>query len=277
MARKINYPLIISDFDGTLVNDDGSITQRNKEAIADYVAAGGAFAISTGRMPDGILSRAQDLGLKGMVSTCQGGIIVDIESGEVISEGRIPYETTLKIIQKMEEMGLHIHIYDLWDYYSNMDDEALKHYEYIVKSKAKLIIDRPLSEYVQECKFATYKVLVMVHPEDNERVRKALEAENFEGCVVTRSGPFLVEVVNANYSKGTAVEFLAKYYGVTLEKTIAVGDQLNDIPMIEKAGLGIAVKNADERLKQAADYVSEYTHEESAIADVIEKFGFTNE
>jgi hydroxymethylpyrimidine pyrophosphatase-like HAD family hydrolase len=45
--------------------------------------------------------------------------------------------------------------------------------------------------------------------------------------------------------KGTAVEFLAKYYGVTLEKTIAVGDQLNDIPMIEKAGLGIAVKNAD--------------------------------
>ena len=60
--RKINYQLIVSDFDGTLVNDDGTISDQNKQAIADYVAAGGAFAISTGRLPDGILKRAKELG-----------------------------------------------------------------------------------------------------------------------------------------------------------------------------------------------------------------------
>ena len=59
--QKLNYNLIVSDFDGTLVNEDGTISEKNKKAIADYMAAGGAFAISTGRMPDGILSRAQVL------------------------------------------------------------------------------------------------------------------------------------------------------------------------------------------------------------------------
>ncbi len=277
MARKINYPLIISDFDGTLVNADGSITEKNKAAIAEYTAAGGIFALSTGRMPAGILSRAKELGLKGMVSTCQGGIIVDIETNEVVSEGRIPYETTLKIVEKMEEMGLHIHVYDLWEYYSNMDDEALKLYENAVKCKAQVVEDKPLSAFVKERKLASYKVLAMVLPQDNEKVRKALGNECFAGCVVTRSAQYLVEVVNANYSKGTAVEFLAKYYNIPVEKTVAVGDQLNDLPMIERAGVGIAVKNADEGLKLQADHVSAYTNEESAIAYVIEEFGFTKE
>jgi hydroxymethylpyrimidine pyrophosphatase-like HAD family hydrolase len=81
-------------------------------------------------------------------------------------------------------------------------------------------------------------------------------------------------VINANHSKGTAVEFLAEYYGVPLEKTIAIGDQHNDLPMIEKAGLGIAVQNADESLKKAADCVCEFTNEESAVAKIIKRYAY---
>lgn len=58
--QKINYPLIISDFDGTLVQSNGEISQKNKDAIAQYIRDGGAFAISTGRMPSGILPRVKD-------------------------------------------------------------------------------------------------------------------------------------------------------------------------------------------------------------------------
>ena len=275
--QKINYPLIVSDFDGTLVNHDGSIHEKNKEAIARYVAAGGKFAISTGRLPAGILSRAKELGLKGMVSCCQGAIIMDIESQEVVLQGRIPLETTTKICKKMEEMNLHFHVYDLWDFYSNMDDEALKNYEKAVKSKAKVVEDKPLSRFVAEEGLATYKVLTLVLPEDNLRVIEELAKENFPDCEVTRSGEFLVEVINGKYSKGTAIEFLANYYNVPLEKTIAVGDQWNDMPMIKSAGLGIAVNNADERLKQAANYVCQSTNEDGAIWEVIEKFGFCKE
>ena len=272
--RKINYSLFVSDFDGTLVKRDKTISEEDKKTISNFIADGGAFAISTGRMPAGILSRARELGLKGMVSCCQGAIIVDIASGKPVLEGRIPYETTYKIVKKMEEMGLHIHVYDLWEYYSNMNDALLQYYENAVGSKAHVIADRPLSEFVKERKLASYKVLAMVEPNKNDEVLQALSKEVFEGCGVTRSAEVLVEVVNLQYSKGTAVEFLADYYGVPIEKTVAIGDQRNDISMIERAGLGIAVKNADNALKEAANYLSEYTNEESAVAHAIEKFGY---
>ena len=272
--RKINYPLIVSDFDGTLVNEDGTISQQNKDAISAYIQDGGAFAISTGRMPSGILSRARELGLKGMVACCQGAIIADIESGKVVMDGKIPYETTLAVVEKMEEMGLHIHVYDLWDYYCNMDDEALKMYEKVVKSKAILVVDRKLSDFIRKERLASYKILVMVYPKDAERVMNELSQAGFAGCEVTRSADFLVEVVNANYSKGTAVAFLADYYHTSVEKTIAIGDQRNDLTMIERAGIGVAVNNADEALKEKADYVCGLTNEEGAVTEVIHRFGY---
>lgn len=275
--RKINYGLVVSDFDGTLVNGDGTISESTKKAIAEYRQSGGHFAISTGRLPAGIISRARELGLKGAVSCCQGSVIVDIESKEVLHSGAIPHKTAVKICQKLESLGLHIHFYDVWEYYCNKDDEALKRYEQLTGTKAKLVENRPLSECLKEKKTDVCKFLAMVEPKDNERVLRELEKENFEGCAVTKSAAFLVEVINAKNSKGTAVEFLADYYGVPLEKTIGMGDQWNDIPMIEKAGLGIAVKNADERLKEKAKVVLDYTNEEGAVGKAIEKYGYTEE
>ena len=272
--NKINYPLIVSDFDGTLVNKDGTIAESNKKAISEYISAGGTFAISTGRMPAGILPRAKELELKGVMCCCQGAIVMDIESGEIISEGRLPLETTIAIVKKMEEMGLHIHVYDQRDFYCNMDDFALKYYEKATRCKAKLVLDKPLSKFVEENGICSYKVLAMVDTEDNEKVLNELAKENFEGCELTKSDENLVEVINAKYSKGTAVRFLAEHFNTPLEKTVAIGDQLNDLPMIEMAGLGVAVQNADQGLKKAADYICEYTNEEGAVGKIIEKFGF---
>lgn len=271
--RKIKYSLIVSDFDGTLVGKDGSISPKNRSAIAEYTSAGGKFAISTGRMPSGILPYTKTLGLKGFVCCCQGSIIMDIETQEVLSCGALSADVTEKICWKAEESDLHIHVYDFWDYYSNKDDEALKLYESIVGAKAKLVTDRKMSEFVQEKRLAANKVMVLVERCDRERIFNEFSTQNFPDCDVTTSGRELVEVVNKHYSKGTALAFLARKFDIPLKKTIAVGDQRNDLPMIQTAGLGIAVRNADERLKQAADYVSEYTNEENAIADVIERFG----
>ena len=158
-----------------------------------------------------------------------------------------------------------------------MDDEALKMYEYAVRTKATLVLDRPISEFVKEKNLGAYKVLAMVEPKDNARILAALAAENFEGCNTTKSAAFLVEVVNNRYSKGTAVEYLANRYGVDLQNVIAIGDQTNDQPMIEKAGFGIAVKNADEGLKQLADCVFEFTNEEGAVGKIIEKYAYEEE
>lgn len=274
--QKINYGLIVSDFDGTLVRYDGMIPEANKIAIARYVADGGSFAISTGRLHYGILDRARELGLKGLVACCQGAVIVDIESGKPVQNNMISHETTLAICQKMEALGLHYHVYDFDNYYCNKDDDALRFYENAVRKKAIRITDRPLSEYVKEKKMGTYKVLAVVDPKDNEKLYQEIERTKFANCGITKSADYLIEVVGANSSKATALEFLAKYYGVPLEKTIAIGDQWNDLPMIEKAGLGIAVQNAAQKLKERA-VVCELTNEQGAIAEVIEKYGYTED
>ncbi len=273
MTQKLKYPLIVSDFDGTLVRGDGKISEKNKAAIAKYTAAGGTFVLSTGRLPSGILSRAQELGLHGIVSCCQGSIIVDIDTKESILDGRLSLETTLIACKIMEALGLHIHAYDLWDYYSNIDDEPLRLYEKLTKTKATVVDNMPLSQFLAEKKMGAYKLLAMIYAEKSDELLRYLQSQNIPNCEITKSAEFLVEVVPNQYSKGTAVEFLANHYGVPLEKTIAIGDQLNDLSMIEKAGLGIAVKNADERLKEKANYISDYTCEEDAVAYIIDHFG----
>lgn len=274
--RKINYRLIVSDFDGTLVRQDGTVSERNIKAINNYIEAGGIFAISTGRVPAGILPQARKLGLKGLVSCCQGTVILDIESGKELFDRRLSLKTTLAACHKMEEMGLHIHAYDLWEYYSNADDGMLKGYEKITGVKAKLVLDRKLSEFIEEKGLRAYKLLAMVEPEDSERTIAELSAANLPDCAVTKSSPFLAEVVNDKCSKGSAVLFLAEHYGIEIEKTVGIGDNYNDMPMIEAAGLGAAVGNAEDALKQRADYICENTNETDAVAEVIEKFGFSD-
>ncbi len=272
--RKINYKMIVSDFDGTLVQGDGNVSEKNIKAINEYIDAGGIFVISTGRVPAAILSRARELGLKGLISCCQGTIILDIESGNMLFDQRLPEKTTIDACREMEKLGLHIHAYDLWEYYSNIQDEMLMYYEKITETKASLVLNEKLSDFLLKKKMGAYKLLAMVLPEDNAKIVAKLKEANIPDCDITKSAKFLVEIVNDKCSKGSAVSFLSKHYGIEIEKTVGIGDNYNDISMIEAVGLGVAVANAEDALKQRADYVCENSNEQSAIAEVIEKFGF---
>ena len=274
LVRKINYKMIVSDFDGTLVQGDDNVSEKNIKAINEYIDAGGVFVISTGRVPAAILSRARELGLKGLISCCQGTIILDIESGKILFDKRLSQETTVTACREMEKLGLHIHAYDLWEYYSNIDDEMLRYYQDITKTKANLILNEKLSDFISAKGLGAYKLLAMVSPEDNAKILAKLKEANIPDCDITKSAKILVEIVNDKCSKGSAVSFLAKHYGIEIEKTVGIGDNYNDISMIEAVGLGVAVANAEDALKQKADYICENSNEQSAIAEVIEKFGF---
>lgn len=274
--RKTNYGLIVSDFDGTLLKSDGTISEYTRESIRKYLSDGGHFAVSTGRMPSGILPQVRELGLTGLVSCGQGSVILDIQSGEPVFECSMPNAVAVQVCEEMEKFGLHIQVYDFWEYYSNMDDEALKWYENAVKAKGIVVEDKPISAFVKQTGMQPYKVLAIVEPKDNERILHAMNSAGFAGCYVTKSSENLVEVGNANASKGTAVEYLAKHYGVNLEKTVAVGDQLNDLSMLVTAGLGIAVKNATDGLKKHATVLG-YSNDEDAIAKIIENYGYTED
>ena len=274
--EKLAYPLIVSDFDGTLLRTDYKIADNTLAEIERYKADGGHFALCTGRTLSSALLIAKDLGLTGLLACFQGSVVADIQSGELVVDGGLSSADAARICRLLEEMKLHFHVYDTYEYYSNADDEWLRHYESVVKVKARVIDNEPLSTFVERTMMPVRKVLVLVDPEKREGVYKAIAQRFGQEFYVTYSAAFLVEITNASYSKATALERIAEHYGVSVEKTISVGDSLNDLPMIQRAGLGIAVKNADKALKAAAKVVCDYTNDEDAIGEIIRRYAYKN-
>lgn len=273
--KNLKYSLIVSDFDGTLVRSDGTISKETKENIDAFIAAGGKFGLCTGRMLASILPRAKELGLKGLVAAYQGSVIADIESGEVVVDGGLSPEEAIEVCRLLEEDDLHIHVYSLDAFYSNKDDFALKYYERITGVKGT-VLSKKASEFVAEKGFSVKKVIALVASEDRDRLYRKAQERFGDKYYVTYSSANLVEIASRTYSKGTAVRFMAKHYGVPIEKTIVVGDSLNDQPMLEVAGKGIVVKNAEDVLKERFCSV-DYTNDENAVGQMIMTYAFDGE
>ena len=273
--RKINYPLIISDFDGTLLRSDGTIAPETRREIDEYIKNGGIFAISTGRMLSSILLKTDELGLKGLVSAYNGSMIVDIESREFILNAGLTPEEASDICKVLEEENLHVHLYNEWDFYSNQNDEKLRWYEEASGVKG-IVFNEKASEFILKNTFSVKKVLTVVTPEERIPLYERLSKRLGDKYYVMFSSDRLIEILHKSYSKGTAVQFLADYYGVPVEKTVGVGDNFNDLPMIQAAGVGIAVKNADISLKQKVEPYA-YSNDEDAIGHIIRQYGYTKE
>lgn len=269
--RKIKYRLVVSDFDGTLVKRDTTIGELSKNAIAEYIRNGGYFALSSGRMPHSIQERAKELGLQGIVCAYQGSVIMDIESGKVYSEGKLDYNLALEACKDFEEKGYHFHIYDFDKFYSNMDDDGLR--AYAKATNEKTFVNPNLAQFMIDTGFVPYKILVMVHADDLMSTYNYLSEKYGDRCYVTCSSRHFVELCNKHYSKGTSVEYLMQRFGVSKQETMAIGDQINDLPMLKTAGLGIAVKNCQEQLKDQV-FVYDYTNEEDAVGRAIEQFAY---
>ena len=263
----MNYDLFLSDFDGTLVHADGMISNRNIRAIARYRQAGGTFAVVTGRMLTSILPRLEGLGIEeGLVCAYQGAVIADIATKKLLKCEGFSFEEAQRVLCVLEGKGEHVHIYSVWELYSNRDDDMLHTYEEICRVKAVIADD--LIEVAKS--ISVIKILVMVEPERRFALRRELEEALGEKYYVTCSSEWLVEIMPAGQTKAAAVDFLSAHYGVPLARVAAVGDQLNDLPMIERAGGKFAVENGEEALKTLAVVVP--SCEEDGVAVAIEKY-----
>lgn len=268
---SLSYGLIVSDFDGTLRRSEGGISEGNIRAVKEYIAAGGIFAFCTGRMLSSILPYAKKLGLSGLVAAYQGAVIADIESGKILRDVRIENGDAVGICRYFQELERHIHVYDGDNVYMNRDDEYKRMYESIC-GVSGIVTGEDIASFVLKKNICPQKVLAMNAAEENARVYGAA-AEKFKGRFdVTSSSDFLVEVTSFDCNKGGALAFLSDYYRIPLDKTAAIGDNYNDIPMIRKAGLGVAVSNGVPAIKEAADFVTR-SCDEDGVGYVIRKFG----
>ena len=264
------YQMVVSDFDGTLFRSDHTISEKSKEIIKKFIENGGVFAISTGRTLQSILPIARGLGLKGLLVCFNGSVIVDIETGDRIFERRHTAQDTFDICKILEELGLYVQIFDFDKYYAKEVCPTLEYYEKVTNTKACLS-NKPISEFVKEYSIGCVKTFAVVEASKRDVLLKVVEERMKDRFYITSGSKQLIEICPKGVSKGTAVAFLAEYYNIPIESVIAVGDSLNDLPMLEAAGLGLAVKNAETALKNTVE-VYPYTNDENAVARIIEQY-----
>lgn len=269
----MRYKIFISDFDGTLVRDDGTVSEKNVAAIENYRKQGGIFVICSGRMTGAIVPRARELGLDGILVSYQGAVITDLKTGETLKCAAFNDERAYEVIAELEARGFHTHIYTADKFYCNRDDEALRIYENICKVKAEVVED--LCGFAKRNRLKIIKTVVMVEKEVRQQVENELSARFGKDCYVTSSALCLVEVMPAGTNKGSAVKFLSEYYNVPVSQIAAIGDMKNDIPLVSAAGGKFAVGNAEAELKSIATTVP--ACEEDGVAYAIENYALKEE
>ncbi len=271
----LDYKLIVSDFDGTLCGLQKEISEGNRIAIRRYTDAGGVFAICTGRMISSILPHAKSLGLCGPVVAYQGAIVEDVQTQKILYDSRISWEDAYSICVYLQINDNHIHVYDGEDFYVNKEDSFLVWYEKVCRVQGVPVRGK-ISDFVREHQINPHKIIVICKPDARDRVLHGLQEHFGDRFYITTSNEYLVEIVAMGSDKGSALKFLANHYKIPLSQTIAIGDNYNDLPMIQTAGLGVAVGDAEDDLKREADFVTRSCAEDG-VAYTIYKFGLGEE
>ncbi len=248
----MKYRLIASDFDNTLY-DEVALSSRALKAIAEYRAAGGKFVIATGRIFPAIRPFIDKVGADDEVIACQGSAIYHASSGEVIKKYALDKDTAVAAARFFERNGDVCHAYDDAHFHVAQENPLSKMYgEYCGLKPA--VEGLPISEYIREMPVVN-KVIGIVSEDTIDAKVEELRALIGKDAEVTKSAPIFLEVTSHEAGKGNALEYLANYLSIPISETVAVGDHLNDLSMVLRAGLGCAVDNAIPELKERADLV----------------------
>jgi Cof subfamily protein (haloacid dehalogenase superfamily) len=263
----MKYGLIVTDLDDTLLRDDLTISDRSKRAITRARKAGARVALATGRMFPSAAPYARELGLTGPVICCQGAEIADIESGKPTRITSVPRALAKETLRFAEDAGIYAQYYSLEEYFFEKESEESEFYRRTSGVRGEALGRKPR----EALDFDPIKVLFIAEP---QRIREAYAEASvrFAGTLsVAISKSRYLEFTHPRANKGAAVEALAAMLKIPRENVMAVGDALNDLPMLEFAGLGVAVMNGDEHVKARADAVTA-SNEEDGVALAIEKY-----
>jgi len=265
--------ILFTDIDDTLVCTDKSLSAENRASIDEFLCRGNILVISTGRALSGavrLMKRLDLYGLKGTyVSSYNGGTILNSENGEILFKKTIPLSEVREVFGYAREFGIHIQSYHKEFVVSESMNDTLKRYLDIQQLEPMIVESIDSAEI--EC---PAKLLAMdfKSPEHVDAFREFLMPRTENRLDLFKSNPYLLEIVPHGINKGNALRHMAEALGIPLADTISAGDAENDIPMIQAAGVGCAVANADPRLKELADYVTERDNNHGAIAEILERF-----
>ena len=255
---------IATDIDGTILPLNGKFSEGVKSCISNLQENGIKVVLVTGRMNKAALLIRDELNLKTPVVSYQGGLVND--GGNILYERYLTETQAKKIINWAKEEKIHINLYNNDTLYSEVDNEEVQKYaevqriDYVIKPFDEIELNR------------VNKILAIDY---NNAERISLYEKElpkvFPELYIIKSTPHFLEFSNPEGSKYCAVKFLQEYWGIKEEETLTIGDQNNDIALLQAGGVKVAMGNATEELKSVADYITDTVYNDGFVK-VIDKF-----
>lgn len=264
--KKFDGILICTDLDGTLLKNDKTISEENLKAIEYFKSEGGIFTFNTGRLPV-MTKQFYDIVKPNAPVCCLNGAgIYDFEAGEYILKNPLSKSYT-KLLSSVNEALPEIG-YLLFAFYK---EHVCKENEEVLNYRRVKHVTAPVCDF-RDIKEDIAKILLVIKEGDEETMAKAKDllarhkkADKFS---FIRSELTLYEILPKGVSKGDLLNKLSKILSIDLKNTYAIGDYNNDVSMLTLAGVGVAVSNATDEAKAAADFITA-SNEEDAIARLI--------
>lgn len=269
----MNYDLLFLDVDGTLKQEPYGISEANKAAILHACQAGKKISIASGRNRNLILDTVKELQLNhygaSYTVALNGAHIIDNHTGDTLHTIPIDTQLTYLIFLKSYELDLSCHVCTENYVYFNYND---KHYDWYRKSGCNCrLVDMGNADLGLE----EPPLKILISSQDREKLesfQKQMQPLTEAGLNAEYSTETSLEYTSVHASKGLGMEYICKLLGKSSSHAVAAGDGENDISMLRMAGLGVAMQNALETVKAAADTITERTCIEDGVNEIIHKY-----
>lgn len=268
----MNYKLIATDMDDTLLNESQKISAGNEKAIVKAQKNGVKFVLASGRPSFAMFEYAKKLQMdkfEGYILAFNGGELIDSKNNEIVFEQGLDKNDIKTVYNAAKKLNLTMLLYrNDTVFATNETDEALVEARLCKMKFQKFESLEELEKFGVE---RTAKCMIVGDPKlvkDAEKYMKEIHGNDY---FIAISKPIFLEIANKNVSKGKTLARLGKILGIKTEEMIAVGDSGNDKPLLETVGMPVAVANATEEIKNLSKFVST-SNDESALKTVIENF-----
>ena len=273
MEKEKNRKIYFTDLDGTLLNDEKEITPDTRAALDRLAAEGHLIVLASGRAFQSVFRIASRLKMPEQSSylICYNGVqIYDMAEKKMIFSASLPTDITKICLEEAEKNNIHIQAYLGDDVVAAHDTQDL--HTYCEKQKLQA---RVAPDLMKEIQAQPTPKLLAIHYADPAAItafREIIHNRLGDQVSLAQSNPYFLEIMPSGIDKGFAVRHLCKYLGIPVSQSVASGDAENDIEMLKAAGIGVAMANADEVAKEAADYVTELDNNHDGVAELLNRF-----
>lgn len=275
MTDNNKIKMVALDLDGTTLNSDKEISQRTLKAFKVTMEKGVHIVISTGRTFNSLPKQLFEVKGLEYVITSNGAQITYLPSMKKVYENYITEHAVEEVVRVLKSYKLSAETFVEGKAYidkNEFDDfrengSSFRDVEYVLTTRNPI---EDIHDYMIKNKNKIENISInFENLEDKNRIAEVLN--EVDNITVTSSFEHNFEIGGANTSKGEALTFLMRKLGIKKEELMACGDSQNDSQMLKLAGIGVAVANADDQVKEIADYITD-NHNNDGVAKAIEKF-----